>query len=135
MVKIFFASHGKLASGLKSSLEILLGESENLTVFDAYLDEKSIQEVLEDYLTTLAKEDDLVLCSDLFGGSVNQVMYLYLKRPNTYLVAGVNLAFMLGLSLKETINKQDLTKLIESSRKAICLVEDEIEILENNDFL
>ena len=38
MLKIFLSSHGSMASGMQSSLKILMGECENLTVFDAYLD-------------------------------------------------------------------------------------------------
>ena len=34
MLKIFLSSHGSMASGMQSSLKILMGECENLTVFD-----------------------------------------------------------------------------------------------------
>ena len=43
MVKFFLSSHGHLASGIKSSINILLGNSDRLTVFDAYVDEKSLE--------------------------------------------------------------------------------------------
>ena len=42
MLKIFLSSHGSMASGMQSSLKILMGECENLTVFDAYLDESCV---------------------------------------------------------------------------------------------
>lgn len=47
MLKIFLSSHGHFASGLKSSLDILIGNSDVVTVFDAYIDEKTVQEQLE----------------------------------------------------------------------------------------
>ena len=37
MTKIFLATHGRMASGMKSSIDLLMGSSEALTVFDAYL--------------------------------------------------------------------------------------------------
>lgn len=42
MLKIFLSSHGHFASGMKSSLDILMGASDNVTVFDAYVDQTSV---------------------------------------------------------------------------------------------
>ena len=52
MVKFLLASHGKMASGMKMSLNILLGNSDNVTVYDAYVDDSNITEVFEQYLDT-----------------------------------------------------------------------------------
>lgn len=48
MLKIFLSSHGRFASGIRSSCEILLGAQQNLTVFDAYVDNDTVQEHLDD---------------------------------------------------------------------------------------
>jgi len=140
MLKIFLASHGHLASGMKSSVEILLGTSDNLTVFDAYVDEfcddSSVKTVIEDYLASLADNDTLVMCADLYGGSVNQVLALHVGRPNTYLVAGINLGFILELALKSEITKSELEQIIDDSKDALRLVElDKIELPSNDDFI
>ena len=47
MTKFFLSSHGHLASGLASSLDILLGGHDRVTVFDAYVDEKSLNDALD----------------------------------------------------------------------------------------
>ena len=70
MLKIFLSSHGHFASGIQSSCGILLGPSENLTVFDAYIDETSVQEHLDAFYKTVGPQDEVLLCSDLYGGSV-----------------------------------------------------------------
>lgn len=136
MLKIFLSSHGRLASGIKSSLEILLGKSENVTVFDAYLDENSVKDKLHAFYKTVKPEDQVLLLSDLYGGSVNQVMCLYLERPNTMLVAGVNLALVLELAVRqEPISEEELQQLIEQSRSALKLVKlDLLNNEEENDF-
>ena len=69
MLKIFLSSHGSMASGMQSSLKILMGECENLTVFDAYLDESCVQDHLDAFYETVGPEDEVLLCSDLYGGS------------------------------------------------------------------
>ena len=68
MLKIFLSSHGRFASGIRSSCEILLGAQQNLTVFDAYVDNDTVQEHLDDFYKTVSAEDQVLLCSDLYGG-------------------------------------------------------------------
>mgnify|MGYP000047753036 CR=1 FL=1 len=62
MLKIFLSSHGSMASGMQSSLKILMGECENLTVFDAYLDESCVQDHLDAFYETVGPEDEVLLC-------------------------------------------------------------------------
>lgn len=123
MLKIFLSSHGRFASGIKSSCEILLGPQENLTVFDAYVDDTSVQEALDAFYETVTPEDEVLLCSDLYGGSVNQVMYLYLQKPNTRLVSGVNLTFLMNVLCEETLSEERLDEILEESRSYLRRVE------------
>lgn len=122
MLRIFISSHGHFASGMKSSVEILMGPNPRITVFDAYVDQDSIQEHLDEFYSTVEPDDQVLLLSDLYGGSVNQVMYTYLTKPNTTLIAGVNLALVLELSVKEEIDPEDLEALVEQSRSMLRIV-------------
>lgn len=133
MLRIFLSSHGHFASGLKSSLDILIGNSDVVTVFDAYIDEKTVQEQLELFYEKTKEDDQILLLSDLYGGSVNQVMATYLDRPNTTLVAGVNLAFVLEVATKEKISEEELEIIIKQSRNALKQVKLE-EIGDEEDF-
>ena len=135
MIKLFISSHGKFASGIKSSLSILIGDTNRITTFDAYLDEKSVQEALEEFYKTVNEDDQVILLSDLYGGSVNSTMFLYLDKPNTMLVAGVNLALVLELAIRENhISKEELNQLIENSRNMLTMVENDINKTEENEF-
>ena len=124
MVKFFLSSHGHLASGIKSSINIVLGNSDRLTVFDAYVDEKSLEEELNTFYQGVGPEDQVILMSDMYGGSVNSIMYTFLDRPNTTLLAGVNLALVIGLVINEgPISKEMLRDVVEQSREALKIVE------------
>lgn len=128
MVKFFLSTHGHMASGLKSSIDILLGDSSSLAVFDAYVDEKSLEEELNAFYETVEPEDRVILLSDMFGGSVNSMMYLFLNRPNTMLITGVNLALVIGLMVeKDTLTRESIDQLIRQSREALKVVEPEEE--------
>ena len=121
MRKFFISSHGHMASGIKSSLEILMGPQDNVTFFDAYVDQDRVEDHVEAFLATVGEEDQAIMLSDLYGGSVNQVLYTYLDRPNTFLVAGVNLALVLELvaASANNISKEELEEIVDMSRYAI----------------
>ena len=117
MTKFFLSSHGHLASGLASSLDILLGGH------DAYVDEKSLNDALDAFFQTVGEDDQVILLSDMYGGSVNSTMYTYLEHPNTTLIAGVNLALVIGLTILEgDISREMLESVIEQSKDAIRIV-------------
>jgi len=123
MRRILIASHGSLASGILSSLEVLLGNAGNVTTIDAYLDSKDFKQQVEEFFLAVQPADEVLMLSDLYGGSVNQILYLYLERKNTRLIAGYNLALVLELALIEgDISDDDLIRIVTSSKEAIQIV-------------
>ena len=124
MRKIFIASHGKLASGIKSSLDVLLGASDNVTVFDAYLNDENVKDKIDQFYETLEDGDQAILLSDYYGGSVSQVTFPYANRPDTFVVSGINLALVLEIAAASDflLTKEELENIITESRKNLSLV-------------
>ena len=88
-----------------------------MTVFDAYLYESCVQDHLDAFYETVGPEDEVLLCSDLYGGSVNQAMFTYLDHPNTRLVSGVNMSFMMNVLSADTLSDERLDEIIVWNRK------------------
>ena len=125
MKKILLASHGRFASGIKSSMNILMGASDNLTVFDAYIDETNVETVIDEFYQTVSEDDQVILMSDLYGGSVNQIMFRYLSKPNTTLVTGVNLACVLEIAeTDKELSKAEIKDIVANAKEAMLVVED-----------
>ena len=125
-MKIFLSTHGHMASGMKSSLDILLGNTDVITVFDAHLPNETatVQQAVEAFFANAEDSEVKLLLSDLYGGSVNQVLALYTDRPNTYLISGVNLGLLLELSVvPQDYTKDELLQKIESAKEGMKLVE------------
>ena len=134
MTKFFLSSHGRLASGLKSSIDILLGGCNRLTVFDAYVDENSLEEKLEQFYKNISPEDQVILLSDMYGGSVNSIMYTFLNRPNTTLITGVNLALVIGLVINDgPLSRTMLEETVRQSRDTLKIVDLENTEMEEED--
>ncbi len=138
MTRLFLCSHGRLASGLASSIEILTGLSDRITVFDAYLpgSVERVEDKAEEFLASCQDEDTKILLSDIYGGSVNQTLARYIDRPNTYLVTGVQLPLLLDLVMKceENLTKEELLESVVSSREMIKLVTLDFEDRKEEDF-
>lgn len=133
-MKIFLSSHGHLASGIKSSLDILLGNSDKLTVFDAYVDETNLTTVLDAFYANVGNDEQVILLSDLYGGSVNQQMALYTNKPNTTLIAGVNLALVLELVVAQDLTKDQIEEIVEQSRSMMRIVDLDADQQVQDDF-
>lgn len=131
MVKIFLASHGNLADGMLSSIKIIFGEPSNLSVFSAYVNDGNLEDKLNEFFAKASSEDELLLCSDIYGGSVNQIMYRYIGTQGARLVTGVNLGFMLEILNCNTLKDGTLEKVIESSKKYLCEVCSDGQVVEN----
>ncbi|BFL36400.1 PTS sugar transporter subunit IIA [Holdemania massiliensis] len=134
-MRLLLGSHGHLASGMATAIEILAGPQPHLTILDAYVDQRNIDEELKAYFASVPSEETVVMLSDLYGGSVNQKMYLYLERPHTYLIAGVNLALVLELCMQSEVSLTTLHQLTEQSRQLQRIVlYDEAPELEDGEF-
>lgn len=135
MNRIFLATHGHMASGVKSSLEMFLGKVPYITVFDAYVDEKNLEQEAEAFFSECTEEDIAILATDLYGGSVNNELTPYAGRRNTFLVTGFNLAFLLALcsERKENITEEKLRELIQESREVFSLVSADVQDAEEED--
>lgn len=112
--KLVFASHGKLASGITSSLELICGRQIAIETLDCYLTEdfdleKEVKNIMNRY-----HDCELVVVTDLFGGSVNNEFLTQIDRPNFYLVAGMNLPFLVELTM-QLQQADSLPKLIEAT--------------------
>src|SRR5699024_5222573 len=108
MKQILLATHGHFASGIKSSLEIIVGKQENIQTIDAYVDETNFEEQLNKYISSISiNEDTLIVVTDLFGGSVNQKIVNKLQNENVHIINGLNLLLLLVFQF---LNEEECTK-------------------------
>ena len=99
MRKFLIATHGTLASGIQNALRIITGEIDRVMVIDAFVGPENPVNQIQIYFDQLNDQDEVIILTDLPGGSVNQMLIRYVKRPQTHLVSGVNLSLVLALIL------------------------------------
>ena len=99
MRQFIVASHAHFASGIVESIGLLSGERENVHALSMYVDgNEDLAKEAAAILDGFAADDEVVVCTDLFGGSVNnEFTKIVQTRPNTYLIANMNLPLLIQL--------------------------------------
>ena len=135
MKRFLLASHGRMASGLKNSLEILTGITEGIVAIDAYLDGSDFLPQITAFFEQATRSETLLIFTDLYGGSVNQKIFAEsLKFPELkiHIITGMNLSIVLALLLEESpLTASRLTELIQQSQ--LKLLESSLADTQGND--
>lgn len=99
--RFLIATHGKLAIGFQSAINLLVGDNLQIDTITAFIDEDiNARETIDNYMCTISDDELLVVMTDLMAGSVNQMFLPYVKqRNNVKLVTGINLPLTLEIVL------------------------------------
>ncbi len=122
------ASHAHFASGIKESVELLAGPRDDVQALSMFVDGRDdLAAEVERIGADLPGEEDLVVCTDLFGGSVNtEFSKLVQRRPHTYLVTNMNLPLLIQLlfSDQEAPTADVIRGIVESDETRVKFVND-----------
>lgn len=119
MRRIILASHAYLAKGLSSAVELIVGKQENLSIYSCYVDDvdftKEIEKEIKENLN-----NEYVILTDLFGGSVNNELLKFTSFPNVHLITGTNLILLISILLcsDESLDVA-IPRLVEESKQGI----------------
>jgi mannose/fructose-specific phosphotransferase system component IIA len=96
MRKFLIATHGQFARGIRSSLEIIIGQTDNLFLIEAYVEgNKGIEPEMEAILENVGEVDELIVFTDLLGGSITNQVLRSTQNRNVHVVSGFNLALLI----------------------------------------
>ncbi|NHA04598.1 PTS fructose transporter subunit IIA [Mucilaginibacter sp. HC2] len=114
MRKFLIATHGAFAKGIKSSLDMIIGETDNVFLIQAYLDDAiSVEDELAAVLIHITADDELVIFTDLLGGSVNNIMIREALKDNVHIVSGFNLPLLIEVIMGDA--GTPVTEVIETA--------------------
>ena len=137
MKKILIATHGTLASGAKSTIELLVGNMADITCINAYVEGgEDVPESIAKFFDSVKPGEEVFVFTDILGGSVNQKITAYAAKLNVFIIAGFNLPVILTVLMEtETVTKERLNEIIEESRSQMNLVEIDVNDESDEDFL
>lgn len=125
MRKIILASHHKMAEGIKDTLAYIMPNNGEIIAINAYLDNTPVESEIESVLATVTDQDEVLVFTDLLGGSVNQAFSKYLTQSNIQLITGMNLPVIMTILLSagsEKVTPQLIEQAITEGREQLIYV-------------
>lgn len=120
MYNFLIVGHGNFATGVKSALDLLIGEGN--PIYAQNLNDEITHDMFETIVKNyLNKYDKLIIFADLLGGAPNQICLRQLveeqKSKEQYVVAGCSLGMILEICSQVLLlgNTSDIKGLIQSS--------------------
>lgn len=101
MRQIVIASHAHFATGILESIELLAGKQDNVRAVSFFVDgNDDVAAMANRIVADVPAGDDLVVVTDILGGSVNNEFLKAMQtHDNVYLATNANLPFLLQLVL------------------------------------
>ena len=130
MIGIVMATHGSLAEGLKSGIELLVGPQTDFEVLGLYHGDDP--EAFENDVVAAIKRVDsgagvLCLC-DVLGGTPSNVLMRHLDMPNVHAIAGANLPMAIqAVFMRETMELEPLAaEVVKAGNESIVDLNDRL---------
>lgn len=123
MRRLVLASHGNLAKGMKNSAQIIAGTSMEIHTICAYVTEGvKLESQIEELFGSFNEDDEIIVVTDIFGGSVNNEFMQWLGKKHFLLIAGMTLPLVVQLMmLKEgEYVPEKIAKEVENAKEMIC---------------
>lgn len=121
--KLLIATHGVFADGIKSALELIVGKQNSVYTLCAYTnDMTAVETPVKEIINSLNDMDELIIATDMLGGSVNNEFMKYLDKPNIHLISGVNLPLLCDLVMD--LDNENTIQVIEN---AICTAKEHLQ--------
>ncbi|MPM28352.1 hypothetical protein SDC9_74874 [bioreactor metagenome] len=99
MNRFILASHSKMAEGIAQTVRFFIAESQ-FDVLEQSVNDIGLEQQASAILTKY-KQDNIVVFTDLYGGSVNQTFFRLLAGHRFHLITGMNLALILECVLAQ----------------------------------
>ena len=128
--RIVVATHGRFSEGILTSMKMIFGDQTPIECTTAYVDSDTDYQEL--FRRTVAENDyattELIVLTDVLGGSVNNEFTKLLDEYPFHLVCGLNLALLLEVAVcpADTVSEQ-LPGIVERARDGIALVNGLVE--------
>ena len=124
MKQILIATHGKMASGIRYTAELIVGQLAEITTIDAYVTpEDNVEEQFKEFFEK-HKEDRIIVFTDLMGGSVNQKLLGYSQKENVTLITGTNLPVLMQVMMADDdVTEEAIQEFIDDAREELQVVD------------
>lgn len=124
MRQLVIASHGRMAEGVKHTLDFITNNSFSIHAVNAYASASPLEELLKNVFDSFPDTDEVVILTDMLTGSVNQACVAY-RNEHVFLLTGFNIPAALEILLypqDQCLTYDILMHIVENARAQLQLV-------------
>jgi PTS system mannose-specific IIA component len=125
MIGLLIITHARLGRELVNAAEFILGRIENIETLsvEGSIELDYLRRLMEDSIGRLQKGSGVLILTDMFGGTPNNISLAFLETGRVEVITGVNLPMLIKAATAR--NKNDLSALAhmvgQSGRGAISV--------------
>lgn len=126
MRRFIFASHHYLAHGLKDTVDFLTNKAKTIYDINAYAEDKeqNLESRVKELFDTFDPQDEVIVLTDLLGGSVYQKFYPYISE-RVHVLCGMNLPMAMSMVLAQEdvpFSEKRISEILEECKNQIVYV-------------
>ena len=122
MREIILASHGALAAGMADTAQMIIGDQPGLRVLSLQPGSHpdALKRQIENWLAETSADEVLIL-TDLWGGSVNNALLGLTQDPRVHIIAGMNLNLVLSVLLgdHDDVSEKRMAHIMDEAKTGI----------------
>ena len=119
--KVILVSHGELSKGMMNSVQMIVGQNEDLTSY-SLMPGKHYAEIVECIEMQVKENTDtqFIILADLYGGSICNGCTSLVKYENVKLISGMNIGLVIGMLLASApVTDEDINMEINNTKEGI----------------
>ncbi|MDF2682963.1 MAG: sugar transporter [Brevibacillus sp.] len=115
MRQYIIASHGIFSKGIMDSVGMIVGQFQNVDCISVVPGDspETISGKIEELLQTKGDKSEVIVLTDVFGGSVTNSFFPYIKTHNIHVITGVNLPLALEILVAD--EQEELQTVIDAA--------------------
>lgn len=117
MNQFIIATHSTLAEGFANVIRFFNAELENVRFINAYVESQEFEKDFRECLEPV-KGQNVIVLTDILGGSVNQVAVSMMAEYGYHLITGINLPLLLEMIfVPDDITKEQIGEMIVRAKE------------------
>ena len=133
MNTFIIATHSTYAEGLYNCLKFFKNDIDYVHFINVYVEDTEFEKSFRNMVESLNAKN-LIVLTDMPGGSVNQICTKLMNKYKYHLISGINFPLALELIFQvEEINKEMIQEIVESSKNQIVYVNEMFHCSEEED--
>lgn len=131
-MKIIMVSHGDFSKGLLNSVQMLVGEQEDLVAYGLYPqeDREVLQKKIQGELEQKTAGEEVLLLSDIFHGTPFNVGVELMEHYDFYHITGINLSLLVEIIMERSLGKSAAQICENVMAQALSTIKDVRKLLE-----